>query len=454
VTGPRAVVVLFNRDLRVNDHPALAEAARRSDRVVPLFVLDDAILASRYASPNRLGFLLEALADLRVSLRELGGDLIVRRGDPVKEAMALVDQTGAEAVHASADVSAFAHRRERRLAEACDGRRVDCALFPGITVVPPEGVRTGSGESFRVFTPYWRAWAQASRRRVEPAPRGVPLPDGVEPGTIPDLAELTAGSRSPEVVPGGEREGRKRLRAWTGEGLAAYGDRHDDLAGDATSRINPYLHLGCVSPLELVTKLGDRPGAEPFVRQVCWRDFHHQFTAAFPAISTQEYRSRGDDWRHDDDAFQAWAQGRTGYPIVDAGLRQLHREGWMHNRARLITASFLVKDLYVDWRWGAQHFFDWLLDGDIANNNANWQWVAGTGADTRPYRVFNPLRQAERFDPDGAYVRRYVPELAGIDGAAVHQPWKLPPSERRSLDYPQPLVDHAEAARAYQDRHR
>ncbi len=450
----RAVVVLLNRDLRVHDHPALAGAARRGERVMPLFVLDDAILDSRYASPNRVGFLLEALEDLRGSLRQRGGDLVVRRGDPVAEAMALVADTGAEAVHASADVSAFARRRERRLATACADRRVDCAVFAGVTAMPPEQIRTTTGEPFRVFTPYWRAWRQASRRRVEAAPRALRLPDGVDPGVIPDVDELVAGDCSPAVVPGGEREGRARLNRWVRGSLGDYGDRHDDLAGDATSRISPYLHFGCISPLEVVTKLEGRPGAEPFIRQVCWRDFHHQFTAAFPAIATRDYRSRGDDWRHDDDGFEAWTQGRTGYPLVDAGMRQLRQEGWMHNRARLVTASFLVKDLYVDWRWGQQHFFDWLLDGDIANNAGNWQWVAGTGADTRPYRVLNPLRQADRFDPDGGYVRRYVPELAHLDGKAIHQPWTLTPAQRRSLDYPDPIVDHAQAAKAYRDRHR
>lgn len=450
----RAIVVLFNRDLRVHDHPALAEAVRRAERVVPLFVLDDAILGSRYASANRVGFLLEALEDLRGSLRERGGDLVVRRGDPVQQAMALVAETGVEAVHVSADVSALAHRREQGLVDACASQRIDCVLFPGVMVAAPEQVRTGSGQSFRVFTSYWRAWTGVPRRALESAPQSVRLPDGVEPGPIPAVGYLVSGERSPEVAPGGESAGRARLNSWVGASLSGYSEGHDDLAADATSRVSPYLHFGCVSPLELVTKLAGRPGAESFVRQVCWRDFHYQFTAAFPAITTTEYRSRGDDWRQDEGDFEAWAQGPTGYPIVDAGMRQLRQEGWMHNRARLITASFLVKDLYLDWRRGEQHSFDWLLDGDIANNAANWQWVAGTGADTRPYRVFNPLRQAERFDPDGDYVRRYVPELAGVEGKAVHQPWTLEPGRRALLDYPDPIVDHTQAAAAYRDRHR
>ena len=193
---------------------------------------------------------------------------------------------------------------------------------------------------------------------------------------------------------------------------------------------------------------GERPGGGPFVRQLCWRDFHHQVLAAFPALPRRDYRPRGDRWSRSRRALEAWREGLTGYPLVDAGMRQLAAEGFMHNRARMTVASFLTKDLYLDWRAGARHFWDLLADGEIANNAGNWQWVAGTGNDSRPNRVLNPLRQAERFDPDGEYVRRYLPELAAIDGKAVHRPWLLPERERR--DYPAPIVDHAEAAAAFQ----
>jgi deoxyribodipyrimidine photo-lyase len=263
---------------------------------------------------------------------------------------------------------------------------------------------------------------------------------------VPREIDLVHGATSPDLLPGGETAGRSRLRAWLRGGLARYGDRHDDLAGDATSRLSPYLHFGCLSPREVLEQARHRDGAEPFVRQLCWRDFHHQVTAVHPAIAREEYRTRGDRWRRDGRHLAAWKEGRTGYPIVDAGMRQLAREGFMHNRARLVTASFLTKDLYQDWRLGAAHFLDWLVDGDIANNSGNWQWVAGTGNDTRPNRMFNPLAQARRFDPDGCYVRRYVPELAPVAGARVHEPWTLPRSVRRALDYPPPIVDHAEAA--------
>ncbi|MGH9068547.1 MAG: cryptochrome/photolyase family protein, partial [Acidimicrobiales bacterium] len=275
---------------------------------------------------------------------------------------------------------------------------------------------------------------------------------GLDPGPIPETAEMVKGRPSPELAPGGEGAARDRVRAWVGRSLPGYEDHHDDLAGDATSRLSPYLHFGCVSPLELAGRAAGRPGAEAFVRQLCWRDFHHQVTAAYPAVATADYRSRGDHWRDDPEAAEAWKAGRTGFPIVDAGMRQLAREGWMHNRARLVVASFLTKDLYLDWRIGAAHFLDWLVDGDIANNSGNWQWVAGTGNDTRPNRVLNPLRQAARYDPKGDYVRRHVPELGGVDGPAVHEPWKLPGDRRRGLDYPPPITDHDEAAAAFRRR--
>jgi deoxyribodipyrimidine photo-lyase len=221
------------------------------------------------------------------------------------------------------------------------------------------------------------------------------------------------------------------------------------MPADGTSRLSPYLRFGCVSPLAVATAAAAFDGAGPdaFVRQLAWRDFYYQIAETFPRLSTEAYRKAGDgDWRSDPDALRHWQDGLTGVPVVDAGMRQLREEGWMHNRARLITASLLTKHLGLDWREGVQWFFRWLLDGDVPNNSGNWQWVAGTGNDTKPYRRFNPIRQALRFDPAGEYVRRYVPELASIQGDAVHQPWRLPDGVRRRLDYPAPLESHRDEA--------
>jgi deoxyribodipyrimidine photo-lyase len=263
---------------------------------------------------------------------------------------------------------------------------------------------------------------------------------------------MLSGPRSPGRAKGGESEGRRLMRAFLRAGLAGYEARHDDLPGDATSALSPYLRFGCLSSLELLQEARSRPGGGAYARQLCWRDFHHQVLAAFPALPRRDYRPRGDRWSRSWRAFEAWREGRTGYPIVDAAMRQLLEEGRMHNRARMITASFLTKDIYLDWRWGAKHFWDLLSDGEIANNAGNWQWIAGTGNDTRPDRVFNPLRQAHRFDPEGEYVRRHLPELEGVEGSSVHEPWRLPARQRRRLDYPRPIVDHDEAAAAFQAR--
>jgi deoxyribodipyrimidine photo-lyase len=424
----RQAIMLFTRDLRLHDNPALGAAQERAESVLPLFVLDDRLLTGAQAAPNRTGFLLEALHDLRSSLRQRGGDLVVRRGDPVAEVIKLARQTGAEGVFCADDVSGHAAKRRRRLTEACREARLELALYPGITVVPPGHLRpSGGGDHYRVFTPYLRAWENARWRALLEAPGKVMLPAGIAPGGLPRPG--TRGVSPARTIRGGESAGRGRADNWLASGAGRYAESHDDLPAAATSQLSAYLHFGCVSPLALAQSAG--PGA--FRRQLAWRDFFHQLTAAFPAITTDDYRPGRETWREDRDALDAWRHGQTGVPIVDAGLRQLLREGWMHNRARMITASFLCRWLRIDWRLGAKHFMDWLTDGDVANNYGNWQWTAGTGTDTRPGRVLNPLRQAWRFDPRGDYVRRYVTELAGVDGALVHEPWKLHGGQRRRL---------------------
>ncbi|HEX6336381.1 MAG TPA: deoxyribodipyrimidine photo-lyase [Jiangellaceae bacterium] len=431
-------VVVLTRDLRVHDNPALAAACRDHSAVVPLFVIDEQILAAPTASPNRAAFLAGALADLRSSLRELGGDLVIRRGDTVTETLRVAMETGADTVRTSVDVSAYAQRRQRRLAAEATRAGVAVEFSPGVTVVPPGSIHPVGGDHYRVFTPYYRAWHRVQWRQLEPVPPVAPVPSGLRVGELPEPDDLVRGERSPGLPTGGESAGRRLLDDVVGRVAASEPD-YDDMAGDETSRLSPYLHLGCVSPLAAAQRLSGR--APGLVRQLAWRDFLHQVTAAFPAIATTDYRPRRTEWRHDDDALAAWRSGRTGIPIVDAGMRQLLAEGWMHNRARLITASFLTNTLDLDWRHGAAHFFRWLVDGDVANNAGNWQWVAGTGNNTRPNRVLNPLRQAHRFDPDGEYVRRYVPELAAVPGRAVHEPWRLGKAERARLDYPAPLLD-------------
>ncbi|MEV7159103.1 deoxyribodipyrimidine photo-lyase [Streptomyces misionensis] len=443
-----ASVVLFTSDLRLYDHPPLRAALAAGDEVVPLFVRDRAVAAAGFAAPNRTAFLADCLADLDTALRERGGRLVVRSGDLVTQVCAVAAQADAGEVHMAAAHSAFATRREDRLGRALEaaGRRL--VVHDAVTVaVPPGEVTPAASDHFAVFTPYHRHWARARLRAVLSAPRRVRVPDRVT-GERPPVRGAVTGV-SPTLPRGGESEGRKRLTAYWRAGLAEYADTHDDLAADATSRLSAHLHFGTLSPVELVHRARRHggPGAEALVRQLAWRDFHRQVLAARPDAAHADYRGKGDHWRTERtarDDIEAWRQGRTGYPVIDAAMRQLRHEGWMHNRARLLTAGFLTKTLYVDWRIGAAHFLYWLVDGDIANNQLNWQWMAGTGTDTRPNRVLNPVLQARRYDPEGAYVRRWVPELGGVAGPAVHEPWKLPGGIRAALDYPDPVVGLAE----------
>jgi deoxyribodipyrimidine photo-lyase len=439
-------VVLFTRDLRVHDHPALSHAVETSQDVVPLFVFDQAILGSDLLSPNRLNFLYDSLVDLDQSLRERGAHLIVRQGDVVREAMRVVTEAGAQALLMSEDVSSYAQARESRLRSECQRAGIAFETFPGINVISLDSVETKAGGHYKVFTPYLRAWQISGRRKVLRAPRAIE-PGKVASAPIPQRNDLVRGLVSSNLISGGETEGRARMVRWMRSSLENYNDLHDDLASDGTSRLSAFLHFGCVSPRELEEKAKGKEGGSALVRQLAWRDFYHQVNRATPNYPRMDYRTKGDRWRRSEKDLRAWKEGRTGYPIVDAGMRQLLQEGWMHNRARLITSSFLVKDLYIDWRKGAAHFFEWLVDGDVANNAGNWQWVAGTGNDTRPNRILNPLRQAERFDPEGTYVRRYLPELAHIEGKAVHRPWELPANACNG--YPLPIVDHSEAVERF-----
>jgi len=449
-------LVLFTRDLRVGDHPALAAAAREHDELVALFVLDRELLRGSCGAPNRLSFLLASLRDLDGSLRARGARLLVREGDVVKEAMRLVQLLGLCAIHMSADVTPYAHRRHARLARACARERIQLITHPGVTVLPAGSLTPPGGDHYRVFTPFWRVWSALADAPPSRTPTRLQMPalvDRTAASEVPELESLTHEVPSAELQRGGESEARAQLQRWLAGGAGSYGEQRDELAGEGTSRLSAYLHLGCISPRSVLARARSDAGGEAFARQLCWREFHHQVLAARPDIVHSDYRSHGDRWRRDARAAHAWREGLTGYPIVDAGMRQLKAEGYMHNRARLICGSFLTKTLYLDWRLGAAHFARLLADADVANNVGNWQWVAGTGNDTRPNRVLNPIRQAHRFDPRGEYVRRYVPELAGVAGAAVHEPWLLGDA-RRALRYPEPLIDHAAGAAEFRAHRR
>ncbi len=433
-------LVLFTRDLRVNDNPALADAAAAHGALLPLFVFDQRLLAGPAGAPGRVRFLLDSLEDLAAALRERGAPLVVRRGDPARVALALAGEHAVDAIYVSDDYSPWARRRLGALEDGARQAGIAVHRRPGVTVLPPGAVVPAGGEHYRVFTPYFRAWSEVPLRDLRPAPERIAPLAGVEPGELPAAIEIAAGSPPPQCARGGERVASSLLEAWAAGPVADYGAGHDELAHEGTSRLSAHLHFGTLSPVQAARAVGRGAGPESFVRQLCWRDFYHQLLAAEPRIVSEDYHSRGDDWSTDTDALAAWSEGLTGYPIVDAGMRQLAREGYMHNRARLIVGSFLTKHMYIDWREGAAHFARLLTDADVACNTGNWQWIAGTGTDTRPNRILNPLRQAKQLDPHGDYVRRHVPELAEIPGALIHTPWKLP-TTARPRSYPKPLVE-------------
>ena len=436
-------VLWFRRDLRLGDLPALRSAGERASRVLALYVLDDGLLTPSGA-PRR-AFLygcLEALAG------SLDGRLAVVHGDPVREVPRIAAAVGAGSVHVSTDTGPYGSRRDR--AVAAELGDVDWVETGSPYAVTPGRITRPDGEPYRVFSPFYRAWCHHGW----PAPAQSSTVEWIEPETPPRLppAPDLGSTRLPRP---GEAAAHEVWERFLDGGLHGYATGRDRPDRPATTRLSPYLRWGCIHPRTLLADLDHHAGkdAEALRSELGWREFYADLLHHRPEVARRNYDRRFDRMRHDraPDLFDAWRGGRTGYPVVDAGMRQLLAEGWMHNRVRMIVASFLVKDLHLPWWLGARHFMTHLVDGDLASNQLNWQWVAGTGTDPAPFfRIFNPTTQGEKFDPDGEYVRRYVPELRGIPGRAVHQPWKLP---QPPPDYPPPVVDHAQERRTALDRY-
>jgi deoxyribodipyrimidine photo-lyase len=459
-------LVWLRRDLRIRDNAALRAALERHEKVVPVFCFDERLLEGRHASGPRTQFMLECLIELREAFRDRGGELFIRRGRPEAELAELADETGAEEVHFAYDVSPFARKRGRRTHEAFRDAGLEIHSHPGLNAIDVHDISTQQGRPYTVFSPFHRNWEQVERRPLLEAPSEIGVPSGPAVGRIPKLADFGLDQEVSEPPPGGEIAAQRRLHDFLDGDVDAYADNHDALGADRTSRLSPYLHFGCVSPRQIEERLAGRRGKGPaaFHRQLCWRDFYHHVLLNFPANARSEYqqRYRGMRWSRAEKAFAAWKDGRTGYPLVDAAMRQLAREGWMHNRARLVVGSFLTKDLGIDWRWGERHFMRLLVDGDQANNNGNWQWIASVGTDPQPYfrRIYNPTLHMERYDPDGTYVRRYVPELEKVPDEHLREPWEMPAEVQEKAgcvigtDYPEPIVDHQEARLEAMERYR
>jgi len=462
LTSPNVetAIVWFRRDLRLTDNPAWAAAVAAADTVVALFVVDPVLV--RTGGARRLALLDAHLRALDDRLTEFGGRLHVVSGSAVAEVPAAATRFDADLVTWNDDTTPFAMRRDAAvrgaLAEARPG--VAVSTYWGTLVHRPGAVLTAKGTLSQVYTPFykrwaatdWDTWPELDAAAKPPAVIADDAGAGVEA-----VAKAFGSPLPPSPLPGGEHAAGDRLGTFI-ERVDGYLDTRDTPSIDGTSYLSSDLRFGTLSPRAVATEIGTgTDGRDGFVRQLAWRDWYAHLVATYPTMPTHALRSDYDrlQWRNVDDEFEAWCAGQTGYPIVDAGMRQLNETGWMHNRVRMIAGSFLVKDLLVDWRWGERHFRRLLIDADVAQNVGNWQWVAGTGPDASPYfRVFNPVTQSRKFDSTGAYIRRWVPELASLTDKAIHAPWEL--ASKAPLDlaaagvvlgdtYPEPIVDHSMA---------
>jgi deoxyribodipyrimidine photo-lyase len=449
---PSIAIVWFRRDLRVHDHPALTHALDRFDAVVPLFVVDDALLRGRWRSANRRWFLAGALESLRAELRARDSQLAVVQGDPVELVPRIAYAAGASAVIASRDYAPYGRHRDEAVARELKEAGIEWVAGSGLLAHEPEHLRRDGGGAFTVFSPFHRRWLDQPLRAVVPASERIPT--AAPSGELEEAFTVDSRSRIGHTTPTAaaelllepsERAARARLDRWAASAeLGDYDTGRDRLDLNGTSRLSQDLRWGLLSPVEVLARTsGDGTGRARFASELAWRDFYAHLLWHEPRVARESFRPELDDVARSNDAAatRAWKEGRTGYPVVDAGMRQLLATGWMHNRARMIVASFLTKHLGIDWRVGEAHFMEHLVDGDPASNNGGWQWAASTGTDPQPYfRIFNPTLQGRRHDPDGDYVRRWLPELRsvpGLEGADVHEP---PPGS-----YLPRIVDHAPA---------
>lgn len=459
-------LVLFQDNLRLADNPALSAALATGDPIIPLFVLDDLSPGDWRLGAASRWWLHNSLAALNEHLERKGSRLILRRGALADAVERLFDETEIGGVYFERGYAPWSPGVEQNLKSICDNQGVCCKRFAGRLLFEPEAVRTQQGHPYTVFTPFWRA-CQAGPPPAQPVPEPEAL---LAPGSWPisiDLSELELLPQGIDWTGGlcaawepGEMGAEKRLTSFLGEGLAGYKDRRDSPAlAHATSNLAAHLRFGEISArsiwwavkaaVELDTSVADNGTA--FLRQLAWRDFSTHLLANRPGLPERPLKEQFEAFAWTESTMphlKKWQRGQTGFPIVDAGMRQLWQTGSMHNRVRMIAASFLIKDLLIDWREGERWFWDTLVDADIANNAASWQWVAGCGADAAPFfRIFNPVLQGEKFDSEGAYVRRYVPELAALPTTYIHKPWEAPDAILSSAgielgaDYPRPIVD-------------
>jgi deoxyribodipyrimidine photo-lyase len=446
-----AVIHWFRRDLRVTDNTALWHAAETGRPLIPVYLLSDWKKNHHWTGPNRQHFLCGCLESLAKNLKELGGNLILRQGSALEALRLLIEQTAATALYYNEDPDPFGKAVEKEIRALCQELGVECHAHADATLHGPDEVLTQSAFPYKVFTPYSRNWLNLDKPAPLPKIKPVFTPQ-VSSLPLPDVSFWELEKPDAHLLEPGERAARERLKKAIAEKIQSYADVRDFPSADGTSRISQDLRFGLVSIRTVFAKaMKARESAKPaerasidiFVKELAWREFYFAVLHHFPNVLEEEFNAdwRGLPWDEPGESFEAWKNGQTGFPIIDAGMRELRQTGFMHNRVRMITAMFLTKDLHIDWRLGESWFMQQLVDGEIASNNGGWQWSAGTGADAAPYfRIQNPWSQTAKFDPDGIYIKRWIPELAKVHPTRFLEP----PKDGRPLaaNYPLPIVDH------------
>ncbi|MCB1131986.1 MAG: deoxyribodipyrimidine photo-lyase [Verrucomicrobiae bacterium] len=446
------VIHWFRRDLRITDNTALFHACARELPVIPVYFLSTWANEHHWTGPKRQKFLCESLESLSGNLKSIDGRLIIRRGDAVEGLRKLAKDAGAIAIHFNLDPDPYGKETEARLRRMCAELGIECHGHADATLHTPSEVLTQSGDPYRVYTPYSRNWLGLGKSAPLGKVKDLRTPDGLKSEELPTLSHWGWDDPDADILEPGERAARKRLKTAVSGRIGAYKDLRDNPAVDGTSRLSQDLRFGLVSIRTIYAEAmkhhgqadaDGRKGVDTFIKELAWREFYFAILHHYPDVLEHEFNPdwRGLPWDEPGETFDAWKSGRTGFPIVDAGMRQLLATGYMHNRLRMITAMFLTKDLHIDWKLGESFFMQHLVDGEIASNNGGWQWSAGTGADAAPYfRIQNPWMQSARHDPEGEYIRRWVPELKDVPSKQLHHP----PEDGKPIakNYPLPCVDH------------